>query len=598
MDFSAIAHHAYDTFCYPINQDELKITIQTAKDIDSVSLVWGDPFMAECADGKNWTWKREAIPLLDRKETQAHFLWSAVVKPPFKRCKYYFEVKSGEERKFFFEDGLFDSKDFKSDESILDEHVLFIFPWINSCDVCSHPSWAERTVWYQIFPARFCHGENPADPHTLLPWGKPGHTVKNNERYGGNLRGIIDKLDYLQDLGITGLYLNPVNLSHSQHKYDTTDYLQIDPEFGTREDMTELVQKAHAHGMRVMLDGVFNHSGWDFFAWQDVLKNRENSEYASWYIINDFNFADHPTDAAANGKFFSFALTDSMPKLNTNNPQVRSYIIDVCTHWVKEYDIDALRLDVANEISHQLCTELHYAMRALKDDFFIVGEIWNHAMPWLRGNQFDSVINYPLRNAILGFALDKTLTAKSLEHQINQCLTMYYEQTEKVLLNQLDSHDTPRLVTKSQSRDSAMLQLALLFLIPGSTCIYYGTEVLLEGGQDPDCRRCMPWKEMDAGDYKTELGFMKNLIRLRKTNPALRSMDIHFVYDESFKEDSRILRIIKTDPESGKKIFAAFNFSGEDITLDSDKTNGRLLLSHHAEGLNLRSLGFVFLELE
>ena len=421
MNYGAVEHHAYDTYCYPVNKDELKINIKTGKDITQVFLIYGDPFCTEKVDGK-WKWSSTRLELTERAEMQSHYWWQTTVVPPFKRCKYFFELRCGDETKLYFEDGFFTPEEV---EQNADSHVLFIFPWMNPVDICTHPNWAEQTVWYQIFPARFCHGENPAYTKEILPWAGPDKAVDNSEQYGGNIHGIIDRLDYLEQLGINGLYLNPINLATSQHKYDTTDYLEIDPEFGTKEKLCELVKKAHSRGMRVMLDGVFNHSGWFFFAWQDVIKNRENSKYADWYMVNDFSFKDRPCDNSAKGKYFAFAFADPMPKLNTNNPQVRDYICKVCETWVKEYDIDAIRLDVANEISHVLCNELRTRMHALKDDFFIVGEIWNHAMPWLRGDQFDSVINYPLRTAIMDFALIPGTTTRVLEQQINHCLHMY-----------------------------------------------------------------------------------------------------------------------------------------------------------------------------
>ncbi len=585
MNYAAVSHHAYGTFCYPINKNNLKITIQTGKDIKSLVLIWGDPFLSEKIEGK-WKWKSLQEDSFVRKETQNHFLWTIIVSPPFKRCRYYFKISDGIEDKYFFEDGFF-----AVNEKTPENHVQFIFPWMNEIDICTVPSWAQQTIWYQIFPARFAHGKNPADKNPLLPWASPTQKVKNEERYGGNLRGIIEHLDYLEKLGINGLYLNPVNLAKSQHKYDTTDYFTIDGEFGTREDMIELVQKAHVRGMRVMLDGVFNHTGWDFFAWQDVVKNREKSPYASWYIVNDFDFAEYPSDAAKNGKFYSFAFTDHMPKLNTSNPDVRKYIVNVCERWVKEYDIDAIRLDVANEISHELCRELHNSLRALKSDFFIVGEIWNHALPWLTGDQFDSVINYPLRTAIMDFAEDKSQTAHELEMQLNLCFFMYMEQNERVLLNQLDSHDTPRLVTKCKNRDLALQQFALLFMLTGSICLYYGTEVLLEGEHDPDCRRCMPWNEIEAGKYKTELAIFSSLIALRKKFKAFSELDFCFVSQQNSQipDNSRIIQLYKSEPKSNERFLFTANFSEKDFRLNSTPI---LLLSHKLQNLNLRPGGF------
>ena len=581
MNKSAVTHHAYDIFCYPLDEDRLRISLQTGKDIDSVSLVWCDPFSDRLPKDEPMS-KSKKINITKKKETQSHFLWNITINPPFKRCRYYFELCCGEDFFLFFEDGVYPASENP------DTHIQFIFPWMNKADICTVPAWAEKTIWYQIFPARFAYGENPTCNQKILSWASPDTPVKNEEHYGGNLRGITEHLDYLHNLGITGLYLNPVNLALSQHKYDTSDYMQIDPEFGTNADMKELVEKAHEYGMRVMLDGVFNHTGWNFFAWQDILKNKEKSPYSDWYCINNFNFASVPADSAKQGKFFSFAFTDKMPKLNTNNPEVRAYMINVCKAWVQNYGIDAIRLDVANELSHALCKELRAAMKSLRPDFFIVGEVWNHAMPWLRGDEFDSVINYPLRSAIQSFAKDKTQSTKDLELHLNHCLSLYYEQTERVLLNQLDSHDTPRLATTAGTNETALQELALLFALPGSVCLYYGTEVLLQGEQDPDCRRCMPWKEIDAGNYKTQLSFIKELINLRKTNLAMSSFNIRFIHD---KENPRVVQLIKTDETIKKQIYVILNFNKKPFTLQNEFQGQEILLSQNCTNATVYANG-------
>jgi len=415
MNFAAIEHRSFDNYCYPLDKDTLSIHIRTGKDIRRVTLVWGDPFDRGLMGGA-WNWIGKRTEMTDVRELPDHLWWSLTVKPEFKRCQYYFELDDGGQTLCFVENGFFTQADLKKQTF----PFIFIFPWMNEADICTPPEWPENTVWYQIFPSRFCRG-GKADTNAYRKWAPPDKTVTNEERYGGNLQGITDKLDYLARLGITGLYLNPVNRSPSQHKYDTTDYLRIDESFGTNDDMKRLVSEAHKRGIRVMLDGVFNHTGTDFFAWQDVLKNRGKSKYASWYIVNNFNFAG--SGKARHGDYYTFAFADGMPKLNTNNPEVREYLLNVCETWVKEYDIDALRMDVANELSHVFCRELHERMRKLKSDFYIVGEIWHNSMPWLRGDEFDAVMNYPLSNAVFDFASSPETDTRTLERNINYCFT-------------------------------------------------------------------------------------------------------------------------------------------------------------------------------
>ena len=572
IHLNAIEHHAFDNYCYPLDKDNLVINLRTGKEITRVFLLWGDPFdWGRSENASNYTWQYKTIEITEKKELQNHFWWTLTLQPLFKRCKYFFKIQTSEDSYIYGESGLVCEEDFHKAE---DEYYPFIFPWMNQNDICNPPKWAENTVWYQIFPSRFCKGTvaNQKELGKFAAWPDRNTIVNNEQKYGGNLGGITEKMSYLADLGITGIYLNPVNCSTTQHKYDTTDYFDIDPEFGTKEDMKKMVAEAHKYGIRIMLDGVFNHSGWEFFAWQDVLKNRQNSKYADWYMVNDWNFDGKPGHNADEGKFFAFAYCDYMPKFNTNNPEVRKYLIDACEFWVKEYDIDALRLDVANEVCHDFCRELQERMRSLKNDFYIIGEIWHNSIPWLRGNEFDAIMNYPLQNAIYNFALDKERSSLSFEQDVNRCLTDYFKQTQKVMFNLMDSHDTMRLVTRAGGVDKALQMLAVMFAMPGSPCIYYGTEVFLEGGKDPDCRRCMPWKEIEGGLCDSSLELIKQLIYLRKANAAMSAYDMSFSH---IQNKERLLCLKKTSAENSIMLIANFSDTKEDV---SDLLNGTKVL--------------------
>ena len=582
IHLDAIEHHAFDNYCYPLDKDNLIINLRTGKEIDKVFILWGDPFdWGKSPNASNYSWQYTPVEVTEKKELQNHLWWTVKLQPKFKRCKYFFNIHSGEESFIYGESGLVSEDDFHKAE---DEYYPFIFPWMNENDICNPPKWAENTIWYQIFPSRFRRAPMDKKPENFLPWADRNTVVNNDQKYGGNLNGITEKMAYLEDLGVTGIYLNPVNCSTTQHKYDTTDYFDIDPEFGTKEDMKRLVAEAHKHGIRVMLDGVFNHSGWEFFAWQDVIKNRQNSKYADWYMVNDWNFTDHPSDNADKGRIFAFAYCDYMPKFNTNNPEVRKYLIDACEFWVKEYDIDALRLDVANEVCHDFCRELQSRMRGLKSDFYIIGEIWHNSIPWLRGNEFDAIMNYPLQNAIYNYALDQGRSSLSFEQDVNRCLTDYFEQTQKVMFNLMDSHDTPRIVTKSGSRDKALQMLAVMFAMPGSPCLYYGTEVFLEGGKDPDCRRCMPWKDIENGKCDNELNLIKQLVYLRKNNSAMSSYNVSFSH---MTGKDRLLCMEKKSDETSLRIIANFGEGKEEI---SDLLNGTKVLFKSGFNVQTRTL--------
>ena len=427
MDFNAVYHRANDNYCYPLDDEHLIINIKTGYDVKEVHLIQGDPFQAGILGGaEEWTGVSENIPF--KKKLRHQLWWTTTVTPEYKRLKYYFELITDSEVWYYFEDGFVSEEQMKLPGR---SRQCFVLPWMNPCDILRTPFWVNKTIWYQIFPERFCNGNPALNPENTLSWREDGE-VTNKEFFGGDLEGIISKLDYLRDLGISGIYLTPINKSPSSHKYDTSDYTEIDPHFGTDATMIQLVEEAHRRGIRIMLDGVFNHSGAQFEPWLDVQKNGKRSKYFDWFMINEWPF-DQSKGAAKQKQYYSFAFYDSMPKLNTNNPEVREYLIKICENWVEKYNIDGLRLDVANEVSHVFCKELRARMKRLNPDLYILGEIWHDAMPWLRGDEFDAVMNYPLGESIKDFWIDKTLTGKDFETTINRCYTVYMQQTNDVL---------------------------------------------------------------------------------------------------------------------------------------------------------------------
>ena len=568
MDFNAVYHRANDNYCYPLNADELIVNIKTGYDVKEVNIVQGDPFSAGILGGSEvWTGTPMKIPFKKRLKNQ--IWWTTTIKPEFKRLKYYFELITETEKYYYFEDGFLSEEQFHLEGR---SKQCFVFPWMNPSDVPVTPDWVNDTVWYQIFPERFCNGDASNDPEGTLPWRNHG-AVTNDEFFGGDLEGIIQKLPYLQELGISGIYLTPINESPSSHKYDTTDYTRIDPHFGNEETFMRLVNKAHECGIRIMLDGVFNHSGEFFAPWQDVLQKGPESEYYDWFMINEWPL-ELGKDAARKKQFYSFAFYDNMPKLNTNNKVVREYLLGVCETWVKKYNVDGIRLDVANEISHIFCKELRIRMKEINPDIYILGEIWHDAMPWLRGDEFDSVMNYPLGQSIKDFWIDKSQTNEDFEFTINRCYTGYMQQTNDVLFNLLDSHDTQRLRNDTKNLDEFFQQIAVLFTMPGSPCIYYGTEIAMEGGHDPDCRRCMPWDDIEAGKYKERINVIKQIINLRKTEPLMKSRNFHFPNRINNKRVIEFMKVGWID----SYLEVIINCSEEDVEIPFE---GEILLQRH-----------------
>lgn len=522
----AIFHIARDNMCYTLNEDELVISIKTGKDIKSVEIEWGDPFAAGIMGGaERWSGKREkmSVPL----ELENHLWWSIRVKPPYKRCMYYFIISDDSETLCLLEDGFYSENELLNTSRRLQ---YFIMPWMNSSDIITTPEWVRHAVWYQIFPERFAREGEKQPGHK--PWRSERierpKDLRQQLRYGGNLRGITSRLKYLSELGITALYLNPIFKSPTDHKYNIDDYYEIDPEFGTKEDFRELCEKAHSLGIKVMLDMVFNHSGFSFAPFVDVMENGESSRYKDWFMINRFPVT--LDESTRDGRFYSFAFAQYMPKLNTNNPEVTDYCAGVCEYWVREFGVDALRFDVANEVSHKFLKVIRERVKAINPDIYLLAEIWHDSTPWLHGDEFDAIMNYPLTETISGFWKDTYQSSKELEQGINRCLVMYPQQSARVMFNLLDSHDTERLYYRcNHNEDWFFQQLVMLFTLYGSPCIYYGTEIMLDGAHDPDCRRCMPWDELDRGEYDEIISQVKRLIKLKRELPELSSMEVRFI---------------------------------------------------------------------
>lgn len=568
MNLSAIYHRCLDNCCYCLDDDTIVLSIRTGYDVSRVTLYHTDPFKVGIMGGNN---RLTGVPLVmtDVKRLENHLYWSAKVVPEFKRLAYYFLIEStpdengNTEAYYMYEDRFYTISEAKSYKG---RQQLFMYAWMNPADIIRTPDWVNNTVWYQIFVERFCNGNPELNPKNVKAWRAPDKTVKHNDFFGGDIPGITSKMDYLSELGITGIYLTPICKGRSNHKYDTASYTKLDPHFGTDEDMAVMVKSAHEHGIRVMMDGVFNHCGEFFKPWRDVLKNGPESKYFDWFMINHWPFSSFGSNTK-NGNYYSFAFVDVMPKLNTNNPKVIKYILKVVTSWIKKYDIDAIRLDVAAEISHALCKQLHSTLKGLKPDFYILGETWHDSCAWLRGDEFDSVMNYMFTDSVNDFWLDENKNSEAFEYAINRCFTMYPEQINRVLFNLLDSHDTVRLMTKSKSLPKFYQQLSVLFTMPGTVCIYYGTEIALEGGHDPDCRRCMPWNLIMKGEYYDKINIIKSLIHLRKTCAALRSNEYEFV---KICDNSRVVSYTRSS-DDGEKIMVVMNCSHEELELNINK---------------------------
>lgn len=400
------------------------------------------------------------------------------------------------------------------------------------------PAWVRDAIFYQIFPDRFAQSKKVAKASHLEVWHSPP-TIHGYK--GGDLLGVLEKLDYLEDLGISALYFNPIFQSASNHRYHTHDYFQVDPMLGGNRAFKKLLKELHKRQIRLILDGVFNHASRGFFQFHDILENAEASAYLDWFHIHSF-----PLHAYGQGKagYEAWWELKALPKFNTQTKAVREFLWQVASYWLKQ-GIDGWRLDVPNEIDDDsFWQEFRKRCRKLNPEAYIVGEIWEDPRRWLQGDQFDAVMNYPLNRAIFGFVshdlndreiarsghkhirhLDATSFATTLRKQQDS----YPQEFLQAQFNLLGSHDTARALTILKGNQEAFkLAYLLLFCLPGTPCIYYGDELGLVGSHDPGCRQTMPWSHVPSWNHDL-LGYFKALIRMRKNHISLRQGNVRII---------------------------------------------------------------------
>ncbi|MHA2169868.1 MAG: maltodextrin glucosidase [Candidatus Kariarchaeaceae archaeon] len=454
-----------------------------------------------------------------------------------------------------------------------------------------NPIWIPQSIFYQIFPDRFFDG-NPSinvktDEYTYRgrstvarTWGElpniSSKTYSHVDFYGGDLRGIYEKIPYLLSLGINALYLNPIFTSYSNHKYDTVDFKEIDPHFGNNIEFSKLVQELHQQGIRIILDGVFNHTG-SHHTWFKSAQADPHSKYVNYYT-----FWEHPNN------YLSWFGHKSLPKLNYMSQDLKKEIYDdedsVAQYWLKEpYNVDGWRIDVANMLARQqdyqifnkIWEELRIAVKSVNPACYLMGEHFFDPTPLLNGTRLDAVMNYrgfynPVLKWILqtdkiGIITEKQykrreikakFSSETLHRQMLEFRAVLPFQLQLLQFNLLTSHDVPRLMTLMQN-DLSRVKLAVIFLFTyiGVPSIYYGDEIGMEGKRDPDCRRCMIW---DESKWNSELLlFYKTLIQIRRSSQALQQgsfreifiQDLIYCFIRQYKEDLVLVVLNNSDEE-------------------------------------------------
>ncbi len=374
------------------------------------------------------------------------------------------------------------------------------------------PDWVEGRVFYQIFPERFRNGDPGNDPQDVVPWdGEP----KYFNFMGGDLKGGEQKIGYLDSLGVGAVYFNPIFESPSNHGYETINYRKVEPRFGTNAQFASLTKQLQAKNIKVVLDGVFNHTAVTFAPFADMREKGRDSKYKDWFYIKSF-----PVEVKENPNYEAWFGFPSMPKLNVGNPEVKSHLLDVVDFWDTTAGIDGWRLDVANEVDMNFWRAFRTRVKKVNPEGWILGEVWGDGRPWLGGDQWDSIMGYQFRDATLGFVARGETKPSVYLDRLFATYESYPPQVSRSLMNLLSSHDTPRFLSEcGGNADLALLGAALQMTWPGSPSIYYGEELGMEGKADPDNRRGMRW-DLEKADNR----FLKEyraLIAARNKHAAL-----------------------------------------------------------------------------
>lgn len=550
MDKAAIFHRIDSEYCYAIDEKNLVLRIRCKKDdLKQCTVFYGNRcYPAAIVPVEEAIMKKVAIGL-------EHDYYEVTIHPNFRRVFYYFKLQ-GKKESFWYYQGEF-HKELETNRT-----YYYQVPYLRREEFYKVPEWASKAVMYQIFPDSFAT-KNAC--HDGVASSKQFEKTTCTSVYGGTIKGISENVSYLTKLGINCIYLNPIFPAGAYHKYDTIDYKAIDPCFGTKEDFRELVKKLHENGIRILLDGVFNHSGTNFFAYQDILEKQEKSKYRNWYYDMPLPLLpDYKSDYAM------FAYEKYMPKLNTGNPEVANYFAEVGKYWIEEFGIDGWRLDVANEIDKNFWRIFHSAIRSVKKDAIMIAEVWEDAQNWQVYDQFDSAMNYRFMYMCKAFFVEKSIGANEFGQRFQESLMRYPKPVSYSQMNLLDSHDVSRFLSVCNDNLSLYKNVvAVQMTLPGMPSIFAGDERAMRGVKEDEYRQRFVWESEKEGstvgsaDEMTK--FYTELIKLRKEHDAFTNGDIEFI---NCKNDKILAYRRFTDKES----FTVYiNNSNKDVKVGSKK---------------------------
>lgn len=508
MNRSAVLHIPMSQYAFAEEEDTFVIRLRTAKgDLDKCMLFYGDRACTASPVQFTKTYMER------RYQDELYDFYEATLTPCPVRICYYFELVKEEKKVYYYADAFHEHL---PDMIMQDGFVVegrseyYQYPYILRSEIQRLPQWFQEAVVYNIFPDSFADGAGSLSGISGEISGTDGRSSRS--RLGGTIHGILENLDHICSMGFNCLYLNPIFRAGEYHKYDILDYFHVDPCMGTDEDFRALVEEVHERGMHIIIDGVFNHCSWYFPQFEDVVERGEASPYRDWFYDLVFPVRRPDTEEEMPG-YACFAYERKMPKLNTSNPQVQEYFAGVGRYWIEEFHVDGWRLDVANEVDKNFWRRFRRAVRSADPEAVLIGEVWENAETWLKGDMFDSVMNYDFRKHCRDFfALQKT-GADGFAWRMTDMFLRYPRQISYGQLNLLDSHDVPRFYSLC-GEDYERWQAAFLYLCmaPGVPSVFYGDERKISGVREHEYRSGMPW-----GQEHTETQqFVRAAIEIRK----------------------------------------------------------------------------------
>ena len=429
---------------------------------------------------------------------------------------------------------------------------------VNSFKRHTIPDWFFGGVMYQIFPEKFKNSNPKLNPENVLDWGtKPTRLGFQ----GGDLYGVIEKLDYIKNLGVNIIYLNPIFLSGSVHKYDTWDHFKVDDNFGGDEALTLLIESAHAMDMKVILDCSLNHVHPRHFAFQDLIQNGPDSKYKDWFTVFDYpirlkyrphlysqtykvgwdgneeEYKEYLDKTFSETKvpveifeddgpiceptYKSWWGVPDMPKVNYSSTEARKWALEVTEHWIKNFDIDGWRMDVAKEIDTSFWREFREIAKKTKKDILLLSEIFGDTSQWLQGDMFDGTMNYSFRENMIDFFANKNMKPDEFSESLAHLYSMYSFEAITSCQNLLSSHDVKRFLNRCEKIEDVYGAIFFQATFPGIASIYYGDEIGLDGGDEPNNREPFPWN--DDSNWNIPLQeITSSLMNLKNSNSILK----------------------------------------------------------------------------